>query len=155
MLRAHAEHRLHLSSPHLARFHIYLSQKSSRPFPMPEIPRLCGTFPPNGRGVPYLSNSASHPSLASQTLFVFLVSLRATALHALVWSFAICFIFCTTLYFTSPVMTFTALFLPAPQALHFPCAFPIRFFSVSYHLQHSACTFLSFSSAEKVKLTAY
>lgn len=39
-------------------------------------------FPPGDRDVPYLSKSASHPSVASQTLFVFLVPLRATVCPA-------------------------------------------------------------------------
>lgn len=104
-------------------------------------------FPPDDKDVPYLSNSASHPFVASHTLFVFLVSPRATVYPA-----CSCMKLCYSFH-----LLHDSLFYFSCHDLHFsPCSIGTAFSLCFLHkiflfltICNIACAFLSFSSVEE------
>lgn len=98
-------------------------------FPCQRYPCSVVHFPPDDRHVPYLSNSASHPSVASQNLFVFLVPLRATVCPACSY-LKLCYSFHllhdSLFYFSCHDLHCS--FSPCSTGTAFPLCFPHKIF---------------------------
>lgn len=122
-------------------------------FPCQRYPGSVVLFPPDDRDVPYLSNNASHPSLASQTLCVLSPSQApvcpACSCMKLCYSFHL--LHDSLFYFICHDLLCS--FSPCSTGTAFPLCFPHKIFL--FLTNTLPVLFLSCSSVEKIKLTAY